>query len=506
MEQENKVQVIHLSDYWNVIKKRKGLITSFLVITVFATAVASVLMTPIYEASSRMAVEKETSTSPITGDRVDFENYQSQMLNFNTHFALIKSKPVIKNLLADLEKAGHDTEELEAGGLKGIIKALLAQVKDGVKNIKANIKTLLNIEQHELTEQEELDLLVAELQKKVVISNVRDTRLLAIKVLDASPEMAALLANMLAKKYIEFDLATRLDSDNQNLEWLNKEVYSLKKRLEDDERKFYEYKQKNKVFSLEGKQKVIDQKITELNNEFLLTKTRRQEIEAKLGEISKQMKDGADIGYLRSILDNSSIDNIYSNLTSLELEKSRLGKVFKGKHPKILQVTEEIDKVRSKLKVELNKEIENLRVQKTILQNREEVMEDNLGEFEQDALDTSSQELTYTILQRNMDTSQKLYDTLVTKVKESGVISSGASSNIRIVEMASVPMSPVKPNKAKNVLLALILGLFGGVGLAFFLEYIDQSFRTEEDVENFLGLPVLSVIPMADKSEGGDYF
>ena len=133
-------------------------------------------------------------------------------------------------------------------------------------------------------------------------------------------------------------------------------------------------------------------------------------------------------------------------------------------------------------------------------------MEEAIAEYEDDAMNTNSKELKYTILQRNMDTSQQLYDTLVAKVKESGVVASGASSNIRIVEIASTPIDPVKPNKKKNLLLSIILGVFGGVGLAFFLEYLDQTVRTEEDVQDLLGLPVLSVIPVADKADREGYY
>ena len=280
----------------------------------------------------------------------------------------------------------------------------------------------------------------------------------------------------------------------------------MKKRLEDDEGAFYEYKQLNKVFSLDGKQKVIDQKISELNNQYLATRSRRQELDAKLAEIDKQYSDSKDIAYVRSILNNESIDAIYANLTSLELEQSRLGKVFKRKHPKIQQVSGEIAKVRAKLNAELSKEIENLKVRHTVLVNREQAMEETIAGFEDDAMNISSKEFKYTILQRNMDTSQQLYDTLVAKIKESGVASSGATSNIRIVEKASVPIDPTKPNKKKNLLLSIILGVFGGVGLAFFLEYLDQTVRTEEDVQNLLGLPVLSVIPVADKADREGYY
>ncbi len=498
------VQTIHLSDYWNVITKRKGLVITFSCLTIIITMALSFLMKPVYQAKARMSIERESTSSPITGQRTEYIDVQSQLLTFNTHFKLIKSKPVIASLLDELNTV--DGEDSAADSLvTNPVQAIVVYVKDSVATLKENIKLLLKQEQVVPSEQELIDLQIKQIQEQVEISPERETRLLNIAVEDNDPEVAAQIANLLAQKYIEFDLGTRLASENQNMEWLTKEVYSLKKRLEDDERTFFEYKQLNKVFSLEGKQKVIDQKISELNNEYLATRSRRQELDAKLLEIDKQYRRSSDIAYVRSILNNKSIDEIYANLTTLELEMSRLGKVFRSKHPKIQQLSGEIAKVTAKFNGELTKEIENLKVQQTILINREKVMEQTISDFEGDAMDTNSMELKYTILQRNMDTSQQLYDTLVSKIKESGVVSSGASSNIRIVEQASVPIDPIKPNKKKNLLLSIILGVFGGVGLAFLLEYLDQTVRTEEDVQNVLGLPVLSVIPVADKAESGEY-
>lgn len=505
-EMQEQIQEIHLSDYWNVIRKRKALIIGFLIIVVMGTMVLSFVMTPIYRATTRLAIENESSTSPITGQKVDFASWQSLELTFNTHFKLIESKPVITNILFDPEYTRATAGEQDNVIATSILGEVKNTIRESISNLKDNVYLLLNKQKKELTEAEELELDIEGLQKQIEISNVKDTRLLAVNVIDEDPQNAALIANLLAKKYIEFDLASRLNSENQNLEWLNKEVYALKKRLEDDERKFYEYKQMAKVFSLEGKQKVIDQKIAELNNEYLETRNKRQELDTIIAEVNNQTSGTNDIPRIRSLLDNKNIDDIYTNLTNLELEQSRLAKVFKEKHPKMIQLTTEMTKVRNKLRSELRKEIDNLKVQHTVLRSREKAMEQNIAEFEKDALDTSGKELTYTILQRNMETSQNLYDTMVTKIKESGVISSGASSNIRIVENATPPLYPIKPNKKKNVLLAIVLGIFGGVGIAFFLEYLDQSMRTEEDVQNFLDLPVLAVIPIADQSERGGYY
>lgn len=504
--QTAQVQTIHLSDYWHVITKRKGVVITFLCVTIAVTMAVSFLMKPVYLAKARMAIERESSSSPITGQRTEYIDVQSQLLTFNTHFKLIKSKPVIESLLTELNNRDGGTGEAAEELADNPVQVVVAYVRDSISKMKDNIKLLLKKEQVEATPQEVLDGQIQQIQEQVEISSERETRLLNIDVKDTDPLLAAEIANLLAQKYIEFDLATRLASENKNMEWLSKEVYSMKKRLEDDEKAFYEYKQLNKVFSLEGKQKVIDQKISELNNEYLATRSRRQEIDAKMAEIEKQYSGSTDIAYVRSILNNEAIDAIYANLTSLELEQSRLGKVFRGKHPKMQQVSSEIAKVKAKFNNELSKEIENLKVQQAVLAKREQTMEQTIAGFEDDAMNTNSKELKYTILQRNMDTSQQLYDTLVTKIKESGVVSSGATSNIRIVEQASIPIDPVKPNKKKNLLLSIILGVFGGVGLAFFLEYLDQTVRTEEDVQILLGLPVLSVIPVADKADREGYY
>ncbi|MFC1830819.1 GumC family protein [Thermodesulfobacteriota bacterium] len=506
MEKHNTPEVIHLSDYWYVIRKRRYLLLLFLFMTVLITMALSFGMKPIFEASTKIIIERESTASPVTGKTMEYIDGRSQALNFNTHFKLIKSKAVIQSLIDDINNLKNDREQEIKELPTNVIKVALLKIKNTADKINNNVRLLMNIEQEEITEQKLLDLRIKAIQNQIDISDVRDTRLLIITVHDEDPEAAAFLANLLAKKYIEFDLASRLDSANQNLEWLNQEVYALKKRLEDDERAFYDYKQKNKVFSLEGKQEVIALKITEMNNEYLATKSRRQELDAKLNEIERLYSGSNDISYVRSVLNNKTIDDIYANLTDLELERNRLAKVFKSKHPKMQQNTGDLLKVNAKLKAELSEEIENLQVQRNMLLDREKSMEQMIDEFEDDALDTSGKELKYTILQRSMETSQSLYDSLIAKIKESGIASTGSSSNIRIVEHASAPVNPVKPNKRKNLLLSIIIGLFGGVSLVFILEYLDQTVRTEDDVKKYMNLSVLSVIPETRKADRGDYY
>jgi len=486
---------IHLSEYLMVLIKRRTLIILVFILTVSATLFYTFLSDPIYESSAKLIIDRESSSSPITGERTDYESYHSQTMTFNTSIKMLKSTPVIKMVIQELKlDAPNADQDLEVS----FIRELISQ-------FKSNVKLLLQMDDGADLTPEELENLrqqelITAVKEKITVEQVRDTRLLNICVKDKDPDLAAAMVNVLAKKYMEFNLANKMESSKQTLEWLNNELYALRKKLEDDEKKFFEYKQQNKVFSITGKQKLAEQKIGEFNNKYLDTRNRRQELDAKIHELERNIRGVKGVANVRSLINNPMIENIYAKLVDLELELTRQSKVFKQKHPKIVQLKGEIEKANKRLYEEIQKEKINLKSERKVLYAREKTLEKTMAEFEADALDTSSKELKYTILQRNVNTSQNLYDLMVSRVKESNILQTANTSNIRLVETAQVPTAPVSPKKKRNLLLGIVLGLFLGCGLAFFFEYLDQTLRTEDDIHEHLGLPVLAVVPKADKS------
>ena len=498
MEEMFQEKEIHLSEYLMVLRKRKTLIILFLILTVLAAMFYSYTTDPIYQSSARLIIDKEKTSSPITGERTDFESYHSQSMTFNTSIKMIKSTPVIKEVISalnlDAEKQGQDLE--------------VSFKKQLISQLKANIKLLLKMDEknsvqklsYEELENRKMQSIIATIKGKIEVEQVRDTRLLNISVKDKNPELSADLVNMFAEKYMEFNLANKMNSSRQTLEWLNNELYELRKKLEDDEKNFFDYKQQNKVFSITGKQKLSEQKIQEFNNKYLETRNKRLELDATINELSTNIKGIKGIANVRSLINNPMIENIYSKIVDLEIQLTRLLKTYKSKHPKIVQTKVELEKSKKRLALEIDKEYKNLQSERKVLYAREKILEKNVTQFEKDALDASGKELKYTILQRNVNTSQNLYDLMVSRVKESNILQTSNTSNIRLVEKAQVPVSPVSPNKKRNLLLSIVLGLFGGAGLAFFFEYLDQTIRTDEDIQNHFNIPVLSVIPEADKS------
>ena len=482
-------QSVHLTEYYYILAKHKWVVVASLILLVTLTMLFTFQMKPVYSATATLIIDTEQSASPLTGERIDYESYASQSLTFNTHFKLITSYPLLQKVIKTLKLEQLDMEE----GIE------VSPWKELLTQFKKNTRLLLGREEKLLTPQEKLAELTDKLEAKIDIEEVRNTRLLKVSVEDHDPVMARDIANTLAGSYITFNIDNRLRSSQNTLSWMTDQLYEMKKKLEDAEEEFLAYKQQAKLFSVKGKQKVIAQKIQEFNDAYLKARNKRLELDAKLTQLDRLSKSRGNIFRVRFLIDNALIDNLYSQLLESEIELSHLSNVYKSKHPKIIQVNSKIDKTRRKLDEELKREIENLKAERSVLLSREKVLEKTIADFENEGLETNKKELKYTILERNLETNQKLYETLLSKIKESNITGSISVSNIRITEKAVMPHAPVKPKKKLNLILSIIFGLMTGVGIAFLWEYLDRSLRTEEDVRRYLDLPVLSVIPVAEK-------
>jgi succinoglycan biosynthesis transport protein ExoP len=211
---------------------------------------------------------------------------------------------------------------------------------------------------------------------KIQITEVENTRLLNIIVTDTDPTRARDIANTLPVAYIEFNTASRTEHSQNTLSWMTDQLYELQRKLEDAEAEFLAYKQKEKLFSVQGKQDIISNKINEFNSTYLETRNKRLELDAKLAELERLRNDSGqkDIIHIRSLIENSVIDHLYTQLIEADVERSRLSKIYKSRHPKLVQVRTQIANTRYKLTSEIKKELDNMKAQRSVLAAREEVL------------------------------------------------------------------------------------------------------------------------------------
>jgi uncharacterized protein involved in exopolysaccharide biosynthesis len=178
------------------------------------------------------------------------------------------------------------------------------------------------------------------------------------------------------------------------------------------------------------------------------------------------------------------------------VQKSKLLKVYKDKHPEVVKIQTQIDEVARLEKEEAGKLSASMESEYNVLKAREAAMLQATDQYRGEAQSLSKKEIQYGILKREADSNQQLYEVLLKKLKETSLIQGLDTNNVRIVEPAVAPRTPVRPQKTRNFILATVFGLAMGLTLAFVLDHLDDRIRTPEQAERALEIPVLAVIPV----------
>ena len=485
---------IDLRHYYLVLLKHKFLIITCLVLFTAVTVYYTMRMEPIYQSTTTLLFDTNKTRSPLTGEYNDYENFSTQYLTFNTHSKLITYRPVLERVVRELRL---DQPENRARLSPGPVRAFIASVKQ-------NIRKLLSLDRRELTPEERQEQIIDGLRSMIEVKEIEDTRLLQIFVEDTDPVLTRDIANTLARAYIQFNITNTMQASQNSFQTMQDQSYEMKKKLEDTEREFLEFKQAEQLFSISGKQDAISQKISEFNAMAVRNRSELQDLTARLNELEALTSgQNLEVVRIRSLLNNPVIDRLNEQLIEAEIELSKLRKVYRDIHPKVVKVLGTIEDTRKEIKNQVDTELANMKNQQSLLLAKEKDLQKNIADLEEESLKLGRKEMRYAILQRNVDTNKTIYDTLMEKLSESDITEEFSTEPIRIVEIAQVPLAPIKPNKKRNILLGVILGLLCGSGLAFLLEYLDQTIHTEEDVQKYYDLPVLTVVPIADQAGKG---
>jgi uncharacterized protein involved in exopolysaccharide biosynthesis len=218
-------------------------------------------------------------------------------------------------------------------------------------------------------------------------------------------------------------------------------------------------------------------------------------VEAKLGELTHVAKDPATAGTIFSEGDNPLVGKIKGEIGGLETEKSKLLKVYRDKHPEIVKVDAQIQHLRDRLETEFKGTLRSVQTQVKVARAREDSQLSEVNSLRREGQELNDKESQYQNLQRDVESNQQLYDSVVKRLKETGVAGGLENSNVRIVEEATAPGAPIRPRKAWNLGLSIVAGLVLAFGVAFALEYLDTTVKTPDDVERYLGLAVIGVVP-----------
>jgi capsular exopolysaccharide synthesis family protein len=198
-------------------------------------------------------------------------------------------------------------------------------------------------------------------------------------------------------------------------------------------------------------------------------------------------------------MENRTIATFKEQRAKLELEYQQNLRIFKPDFPKMQQLKAQIAEIDAQIQRELQTYAAGVKTQYDAALSQENLLRERLAQTRKQVLVTQDNSIDLNLLKREVDTNRQLYDSLLERLKQVNISSNLTTNNISIVDSAAVPLFPYKPNLQSNLLSGVGIGLFLGLCLVFLLEYLDDSIRYPEMVERALGVPLMGVVPVADK-------
>jgi polysaccharide biosynthesis transport protein len=327
------------------------------------------------------------------------------------------------------------------------------------------------------------------------VEPVPESRLVVVSITHRNPKDAALWANTLAEVYIEQTLEGRVEAARKAYEWLQERLAATQKNMRDAQDKLFRSYQTQDLFVPEGSVSAVTTSITKLNEDYIAAQARRISLEAALKQLSEMRKGGQNLDTVPQVASDSLVLTLNGQLASLNLDLSRLREKFKDAHPEVLKVQAQIEQTQ-KAKDARAAQIEGgLRAEYVQLQRREADLRGAIDGQKAQAASQSRKATELESLKKEADSAKNLYEVLLQKLNESDIAASIRSNNVTVVERASEPRSPVRPEKKKIAFASLFVGLALGVGLVLARDYLDNTIRNPEDIERYLHLDLLAAVP-----------
>jgi polysaccharide biosynthesis transport protein len=341
---------------------------------------------------------------------------------------------------------------------------------------------------------------------QVSVKPLKDSRVALISVSDRKPQRAALIANTLADTYIEYNLDYKLEGARTAMAWLAEQEAELKTQLETSEMKLYRFKKDRNLLavSMDDKQSMLSQNLGAVNAKLTDLRIHILEQDAKRRMVERARNNITEEETLPEIRSSVAISSLRSAFVQLGREYSDLSSKYGPDHPKMKAITAQMDSIKKAYQEEIDGVLASFEKAYQQMLDNERSLKAMMEKEKQEAIELSKIEVDYKPLQRAAEQNGKMYGLIASRQKEIDITGPMRTNNVRVLERATVPGVPVRPRPLQNLMIGLMLGLATGVALAFVIEALDNTLKTQADVEQFLGVSVLGLVPVIGGAAGAE--
>jgi exopolysaccharide transport family protein len=490
---------VHLRDYWRVIWKRRWMIVAVFLVVLIFTVVKTITTKPVYRGTATIQINIENPQ--IVDFKEIFTVNMWAMDYYQTQYRILESRNLARRVVHKLRLSEHPEflpgspsafQRLKSGILSPV-RSVFRFIKSWTTSTKSASPDQAAEPDPVVSETERDAPYVGALLARLRIDPIKESRLVRIHFESFHPDLAGQVPNVLAEEYIQLSMDSRSTTTEQAKEWLAKQLEEMKGKVEKAEEALQAFGSKNDIISLDEKDNVTLRRLGELNDALAKAEADRMAKEALYKQVRQEK--GLTSDAIPAVLENKLIQELKQNYIQLEAQYMRLSETFKPSHPEMIRLKNQMDTTQKRLALEIGKVVASIKNEYEASLRNESLLRAAFDQQRGRTLEMQQKSIQYNILKREADTNKDLYKSLLQRMKEVGVTAGYNASNIQLVDRAETPRGPYMPDRHRNILLAAVIGLFLGVGLAFFLEHLDNTVKTPDDVEQLLRLPSFGMVP-----------
>jgi len=465
-------QQFFLFDYWQVLLNRRCVILGVLTFAIAAAVIVSLRTTSTYRAVGQITINKE-NRNPLGFKENSSTDDQDVSLpvELATQLRILQSNSLVLQVVRKLESDG--------------------QVKASTANAP-NMNPDASLTGPPQPSKEQQAQLARRFKDGLQVAVIPDTRVVEIAYISPDPRAAADAVNALISTYIEQNLKTRFDATSQAAEWLTKQLSDVQVKVEISEAKLVRYQKEHGIVGADEKQNIITSKLDELNKELTAAEADRIQKQAIY-----QLTLSVDPEAVTMVSQNALLQSLRARQAELKNELAQAAVQLGPAYPKVVELKNRMQQLDDTIDAELKKTTNRIHNDYTGAVGRERMLRQVFEQQKEDASQLNQSAIEYNLLKRDADSYRQLYDSLMQRLKEAGLLAGLSSTNVHVVDLASPPLCPFKPDIPRNLGIGFLIGLTSAVALAFVLEALDNTVRTPDQAEAITFLPSLAVVPSA---------
>ncbi|MCI5209409.1 MAG: hypothetical protein D3910_11590, partial [Candidatus Electrothrix sp. ATG2] len=504
----------HLLDYLRVIQKRKWLVITVAAIIFLTTALSTFSKIPLYTATTQILVERNQEKGRLEG----LATYMMWDPDFKaTQFELIRSfnvaLRVVKNQQLDTEYRQYFLETVSSSsGILGPVQDTTISFLSGiVSSLKSFLSSITGVGKMQnptvaaegaeygqarlkVGPKTDAEKIAGMVQGALTLTPVRDTKIVQVSYTHQVPEIAQLVANGVVQAYMEETLDIKTSTTKHSLNWMTLKAEEEREKLEASERALQEYMRKNDIETVENKLAILPERLSRFSEELSVAQTEEKKYAAVYRQIRKAGKSDKKLEAIPLLADNSELQALRGELFAAEQNIRELSKRYGEKHPMMIKARADQKLLLKKKRLEVKRIVEVVKnsydLSKTRVKDLTKMMEVTKAEMQ----DMNERFVQYTILSRDKEMNRTVYDALSSSIKKTNVTAQAMDIRIWAIKKADLPLAPTKPNKKKELMLGMVIGLGVALFLVFFLDYLDNTATSADELEKRYALTVLGAV------------